>query len=193
MTTFQILTGENWNSVMYDAITYNGSWGYFASVYFLGLIIIGDYLVLNLFLAILIDGFCNQHAEEADSAAGAGEEGTSHAEEEDAERKAKQIREAFQQEMLEKQTKSDMLLHPAFRSDIKSLGMFAANSELRQLVGGIVFSDLFDNIIMITILLSCASLVVDTPNPKPTGATQVFIEVVDVSSTWIFIVEAILK
>ena len=175
---------------MYDAVKYNGNWGWFASVYFLLLIIIGDYLVLNLFLAILIDGFCNQHAEEGD---GTPAENDDSGDEDDAELKAKQIREAFRQEMLEKQTKNDMLLHPAFRVDVKSLGMFASNSELRQIVGGIVFSDLFDNIILFTILLSCASLVVDTPNPKPTGSTQVFISVVDVASTWIFIVEAVLK
>ena len=176
---------------MYDAIKYNGSWGYFASLYFLLLIIVGDYLVLNLFLAILIDGFCNQHAEEGDGTPA--DDDDNDGDEEDAELKAKQIREAFRQEMLEKETKNDMLLHPAFRGDVKSLGMFAANSELRQIVGGIVFSDLFESIILCTILLSCASLVVDTPNPKPTGPTLVFISVVDTASTWIFIVEAVLK
>ena len=54
LTTFQILSGENWNEVLYDAIN---STSYAAVVYFVLLVVIGNFLVLNLFLAILLSKF----------------------------------------------------------------------------------------------------------------------------------------
>eukprot|EP00803_Ostreobium_quekettii_P004183 evm.model.scf_87.8 EVM.evm.TU.scf_87.8 scf_87:120717-129538(-) len=54
ITIFQILTGENWNEVMYDGMR---STTYFASLYFLLIVVLGNYIILNLFLAILLDNF----------------------------------------------------------------------------------------------------------------------------------------
>ena len=56
-TTFQILTGENWNEVMYASIS---STSYAATVYFISLVLAGNYVVLSLFLAILIDAFTSK-------------------------------------------------------------------------------------------------------------------------------------
>jgi hypothetical protein len=50
-TVFQVLTGEDWNAVMFDGIR---SAGWVAAVYFCGLVMIGKYIVLNLFLAMLL-------------------------------------------------------------------------------------------------------------------------------------------
>jgi voltage-dependent calcium channel L type alpha-1D len=55
-TVFQILTTENWNSVMYDCRKVAGLGGV---IYPCSLIIIGDYIFMNLFLAILIGNFSN--------------------------------------------------------------------------------------------------------------------------------------
>mmetsp|Transcript_11321 Transcript_11321/g.26831 ORF Transcript_11321/g.26831 Transcript_11321/m.26831 type:complete len:1216 (+) Transcript_11321:1-3648(+) len=54
ITIFQLLTGENWNPVMYDGMR---SAGTFAVSYFVFLLIVGNYVLLNLFLAILLDNF----------------------------------------------------------------------------------------------------------------------------------------
>ena len=54
ITIFQILTGENWNEVMYDGMR---STGPLSCIYFLLLFILGNYIILNLFLAILLDNF----------------------------------------------------------------------------------------------------------------------------------------
>eukprot|EP00899_Mesostigma_viride_P019380 jgi/Mesvir1/27443/Mv07229-RA.2 len=54
ITIFQVLTGENWNEVMYNGIR---STGYPAAIYFLLLVLVGNYVILNLFLAILLDNF----------------------------------------------------------------------------------------------------------------------------------------
>ncbi|KAF4699724.1 hypothetical protein FOZ63_005205, partial [Perkinsus olseni] len=54
ITVFQILTGENWNTVMYDAVLAVG-WG--AVLFFIALVIFGQSVILNLFLAILMSKF----------------------------------------------------------------------------------------------------------------------------------------
>lgn len=53
-TIFQILTGENWNVIMYDGIKAAG-WGFI--VYFVMVVVFGNFVILNLFLAILMMNF----------------------------------------------------------------------------------------------------------------------------------------
>lgn len=50
----QILTGENWNVVMMDGWR---SSGWSAVLYFISLVVLGNFIVLNLFLAILLGNF----------------------------------------------------------------------------------------------------------------------------------------
>ncbi|XP_065581494.1 muscle calcium channel subunit alpha-1-like isoform X3 [Artemia franciscana] len=62
LTVFQILTGEDWNVVMYDGIrAYGGvaSPGILACVYFIILFICGNYILLNVFLAIAVDNLAD--------------------------------------------------------------------------------------------------------------------------------------
>uniref|UniRef100_A0A8C1L9L8 Voltage-dependent N-type calcium channel subunit alpha n=1 Tax=Cyprinus carpio TaxID=7962 RepID=A0A8C1L9L8_CYPCA len=61
MTVFQILTGEDWNAVMYHGIESQGGvrGGMFSSVYFIVLTLFGNYTLLNVFLAIAVDNLAN--------------------------------------------------------------------------------------------------------------------------------------
>ncbi|XP_018341903.1 PREDICTED: muscle calcium channel subunit alpha-1 isoform X4 [Trachymyrmex septentrionalis] len=62
LTVFQILTGEDWNAVMYIGIlAYGGvaSIGVLACVYFIILFICGNYILLNVFLAIAVDNLAD--------------------------------------------------------------------------------------------------------------------------------------
>ena len=54
LSVFQILTGEDWNAVMYDGIRATSS---VSAFYFVSLILIGQYTILNLFIAILLANF----------------------------------------------------------------------------------------------------------------------------------------
>ncbi|XP_030825975.1 voltage-dependent L-type calcium channel subunit alpha-1F [Camarhynchus parvulus] len=81
LTVFQILTGEDWNGVMYDGImAYGGPVfpGMLVCVYFVILFICGNYILLNVFLAIAVDNLAdgdniNSGGDKKDKA---GEEGT---------------------------------------------------------------------------------------------------------------------
>ncbi|XP_052339038.1 voltage-dependent L-type calcium channel subunit alpha-1D-like isoform X6 [Oncorhynchus keta] len=62
LTVFQILTGEDWNAVMYDGImAYGGpfSSGMVVSIYFIILFVCGNYILLNVFLAIAVDNLAD--------------------------------------------------------------------------------------------------------------------------------------
>ncbi|KAK6640591.1 Voltage-dependent calcium channel type D subunit alpha-1 [Polyplax serrata] len=83
LTVFQILTGEDWNAVMYDGIrAYGGvsSIGIVASIYFIILFICGNYILLNVFLAIAVDNLAD-----ADSLGDVEKEGDGDNQEEDGE------------------------------------------------------------------------------------------------------------
>ena len=65
LTVFQILTGEDWNSVMYDGVKSQSSskniglgnlvW----ASYFVILFVLGNYILLNVFLAIAVDNLAD--------------------------------------------------------------------------------------------------------------------------------------
>ncbi|XP_068170503.1 dihydropyridine-sensitive L-type skeletal muscle calcium channel subunit alpha-1-like [Antennarius striatus] len=58
ITVFQILTGEDWNTVMYDGIMAHGGPvmpGILVSLYFIILFVCGNFILLNVFLAIAVD------------------------------------------------------------------------------------------------------------------------------------------
>ncbi|XP_021020266.1 voltage-dependent L-type calcium channel subunit alpha-1S [Mus caroli] len=58
ISVFQVLTGEDWNSVMYNGImAYGGPTypGVLVCIYFIILFVCGNYILLNVFLAIAVD------------------------------------------------------------------------------------------------------------------------------------------
>uniref|UniRef100_A0A2C9LKY1 Ion transport domain-containing protein n=1 Tax=Biomphalaria glabrata TaxID=6526 RepID=A0A2C9LKY1_BIOGL len=62
LTVFQILTGADWNEVMYNGINAQGGvegQGMFYSIYFVVLTLFGSYTLLNVFLAIAVDNLAN--------------------------------------------------------------------------------------------------------------------------------------
>uniref|UniRef100_G1KNS0 Voltage-dependent L-type calcium channel subunit alpha n=1 Tax=Anolis carolinensis TaxID=28377 RepID=G1KNS0_ANOCA len=78
LTVFQILTGEDWNTVMYDGImAYGGPYfpGMLVCVYFIILFICGNYILLNVFLAIAVDNLleCEEEEEEEEAEEGSEE------------------------------------------------------------------------------------------------------------------------
>jgi len=59
LTVFQTLTMENWNSLLYDAIRAN-VFKAISCFYYISWIFIGNFILLNLFLAILLDSFLEE-------------------------------------------------------------------------------------------------------------------------------------
>ena len=74
ITTFQILTTANWNDNMHEAAAARGVSPPFptapnraAAMYFYVIIIVGNYILLNMFIAIIIQKFAEQRMEAVDA------------------------------------------------------------------------------------------------------------------------------
>ena len=63
VTVFQVISGENWNETMYIGMRFNGVVG---SIYFVSLFVLGNFVALNLFLAILLQNFGDDDDDEDD-------------------------------------------------------------------------------------------------------------------------------
>ena len=61
LNSSQVLTGEDWNEVMYQGIESQGGHraGMIYSLYFIILTLFGNYTLLNVFLAIAVDNLAN--------------------------------------------------------------------------------------------------------------------------------------
>ena len=59
-----MLTTENWNSVLFDSMRSEMIGLYAPVLYYVSWIFIGNFILLNLFLAILLDGFLAEDDEE---------------------------------------------------------------------------------------------------------------------------------
>ena len=78
IVSLQILTGEDWNVVMYDGIqAYGGikGLGAIAALYFIILFVTGNFILLNVFLAIAVDNLSTDEDEEPEAVDDGGEEG----------------------------------------------------------------------------------------------------------------------
>ncbi|CAF3877318.1 unnamed protein product [Rotaria magnacalcarata] len=64
LTVFQILTQEDWNEVLYNGMEKTSPW---SALYFIGLIIICYYILVNLLIAIFVEGFSNEGEDEPPS------------------------------------------------------------------------------------------------------------------------------
>ncbi|CAM5102820.1 unnamed protein product [Natator depressus] len=67
VTVFQILTQEDWNKVLYNGMASTSSW---AALYFIALMTFGNYVLFNLLVAILVEGFQTEEITKREDASG---------------------------------------------------------------------------------------------------------------------------
>jgi len=66
VTIFQVLTMENWQSVLFDSMRSPMN-PYAISIFYIMWIFLGNFILLNLFLAILLDSFLEEDEESNES------------------------------------------------------------------------------------------------------------------------------
>uniref|UniRef100_A0A8C4SC17 Voltage-dependent L-type calcium channel subunit alpha n=1 Tax=Erpetoichthys calabaricus TaxID=27687 RepID=A0A8C4SC17_ERPCA len=189
LTVFQILTGEDWNSVMYDGImAYGGPVfpGMIVSVYFIILFICGNYILLNVFLAIAVDNLAD-----ADNI--------------NTNKKGKEL------SVIRADTaKEDAVSESQSTSNIDKLADFAPKEKVTPIPDGSAFfclsktnpirvachalinHHIFTNLILVFIILSSISLAAEDPIRAHSSRNQV-LGYFDYAFTSIFTVEILLK
>ncbi|KAG5309822.1 CAC1A protein, partial [Acromyrmex insinuator] len=204
LTVFQILTGEDWNEVMYKGIE-SQSMAY--SVYFIVLMLFGNYTLLNVFLAIAVDNLAN--AQELSAAE----------EEKQEEDKEKQLQELekeieslqrpadaprteicpptqnFRDGKIETQTSEERRQDdtgPKPMLPYSSMFILSPTNPIRRGVHWIVNFRYFDFFIMLVILLSSIALAAEDPVVQDAKRNKI-LSYFDYAFTGVFTIEMVLK
>ncbi|KFW07000.1 Voltage-dependent L-type calcium channel subunit alpha-1C, partial [Eurypyga helias] len=195
LTVFQILTGEDWNSVMYDGImAYGGPSfpGMLVCIYFIILFICGNYILL--FLAIAVDNLADA------------ESLTSAQKEEEEEKERKKLARGEFSNAEEDEEEPEMPVGPRPRPmselhlkekavpmpDASAFFIFSPNNRFRVHCHRIVNDNIFTNLILFFILLSSISLAAEDPVRHLSFRNQILGNA-DYVFTSIFTLEIILK
>eukprot|EP00924_Labyrinthula_sp_SR-Ha-C_P002687 augustus_masked-scaffold_13-processed-gene-4.8-mRNA-1 protein AED:0.09 eAED:0.10 QI:0/-1/0/1/-1/1/1/0/1606 len=156
MVVFQVLTGENWNELLYEGLfVLDGS--IVVYLYYVSLNIIGGYIVLNLFLAILLSRFDSKDDDDDE---------TSDVSEEDREklRKSKVV-------PIDEKPTDIPALNPSggdsstagVNTKISTCWVMNANYPLREGAIRLINGVWFDRFILILIFISTVLLILDEP------------------------------
>lgn len=182
VTVFDILTSENWNSIMYNAAGPNGI-GY--TLYFIFVLVVGNYVLLNLFLAILISQFENDDDDD--------DEATLPIEY----LESQENFEGVPVESKEKRNKEKLRIridHKASQPlQLKGNSFYIFNPQnfVRTSFRLLMLHPYFDSAIYCLIALSCAILMLDEPNQIP--ITVNFLSIISNVVLALFTLEFLIK
>ncbi|XP_026130795.1 voltage-dependent L-type calcium channel subunit alpha-1D isoform X9 [Carassius auratus] len=203
LTVFQILTGEDWNAVMYDGImAYGGpsSSGMIVCIYFIILFICGNYILLNVFLAIAVDNLADAESLNTDS-----DDKKKGDENEENEEDAKAGDEDEKDNAEEDEDLPDVPAGP--RPMISELVkkekitpipegsaffIFSNTNPIRVACHKLINHHIFTNLILVFIMLSSASLAAEDPI-RNFSARNIVLGYADYVFTSMFTFEIVLK
>ncbi|XP_031638409.1 voltage-dependent calcium channel type A subunit alpha-1-like isoform X2 [Contarinia nasturtii] len=207
LTVFQILTGEDWNEVMYQGIVSQKSYyNMIYSSYFIILTLFGNYTLLNVFLAIAVDNLAN--AQELTAA-------EEEKEEEDRDKQLQELEKEMEALNADKAGKSEpenittVAISKKTRTKPKaeipidetgpkpmlpysSLFIFSSTNSIRCAAHWIVNLKYFDFFIMLIIGLSSMALAAEDPVDEHSSRNQI-LNNFDHAFTAVFAVEMFLK
>ncbi|KAM9344014.1 LOW QUALITY PROTEIN: voltage-dependent L-type calcium channel subunit alpha-1D [Pholidichthys leucotaenia] len=193
LTVFQILTGEDWNTVMYDGImAYGGpaSSGMVVCIYFIILFICGNYILLNVFLAIAVDNLAD--AESLN---------TAQKEEEEAKKRKNKCDDGDENDELPEvplgprpQRFSELSIKEKTPPipEGSAFFIFSSTNPFRVLCHKLINHQIFTNLILVFIMLSSVSLAAEDPI-RNFSARNIILGYFDYAFTAIFTVEILLK
>ncbi|KAG6457067.1 hypothetical protein O3G_MSEX010098 [Manduca sexta] len=181
LTVFQILTGEDWNEVMYDGIQSQGGIkkGMIYSLYFVILVLFGNYTLLNVFLAIAVDNLAN--AQELTAA-----------EEEQVEEDKEKQQQNKKKEEAKKEDEEEIPDGPKPMLPYSSMFILTPTNPIRRGAHWVVNLRYFDFFIMVVICMSSAALAAEDPVDEDSGRNKI-LNYFDYAFTGVFTVEMLLK
>ncbi|XP_050553677.1 voltage-dependent calcium channel type A subunit alpha-1 isoform X4 [Spodoptera frugiperda] len=181
LTVFQILTGEDWNEVMYDGIQSQGGIqrGMIYSLYFVILVLFGNYTLLNVFLAIAVDNLANA------------QELTAAEEEQVEEDKEKQLQNKKKEEA-KKEDEDEVPDGPKPMLPYSSMFILSPTNPIRRGAHWVVNLRYFDFFIMVVICMSSAALAAEDPVVEESDRNKI-LNYFDYAFTGVFTVEMLLK
>lgn len=191
VTTFQILSVENWQNVLYDGM--RSSAGFSSCLFFISWILLGNYVILNLFLAILLDSFSENVSEESTSDGKImliNKNANSKKNREETMRIIENMNSESDDET-DNPSEKKPTISSAFNG--KSFFVFTIDNAVRKFCIALYTSKNFENFIMALISLTSLKLAVDTYLTKSSQEIQTISSLLDVAFTFLFLAEFIIK
>lgn len=199
VTTFQVLTTENWNDILTSSL--RSSAGPVSSLFLITWVVLGNFIFLNLFLAILIESFSGEEETQDEF---------NHPELRLISTSNMKIKKKLQliEDMKvesESENYTEELEQPELMKSIsklfkgnycqKSYFIFEKNNKVRVFCFKIISNPFFDNLTLFVIILNSVKLVWDTylldsPSSSPQKTVS---NVMDYVFTGIFMLEFLLK
>ena len=199
LTSFQILTGEDWNVVMYNGMRATGDW---VAIYFVLYYILGNYLMLNLFIAVLLNNrLLNEDVETKDKSDNNNNNNNDPEEEIDPfdnneEQQSSLTRASIvagnQAEDPPAKRRSPGFLRPYIDNN-RSCFLFNRENKFRYLIHRAAEHWVFEVVVFIAIISSTTFLTLESPLRPPDHPMEVFLADVNFVMIWIFLVEMLLK
>jgi hypothetical protein len=189
-TTFQVITFDSWQIVMYDAIRATDSgW---SALFFVAWVVIGAMVMLNLLLVIILDVYVITSHATADS------EESEEAAEDDFSNPltASPSIDRTNVSTFEFEVNSD----PGGEEEVydindgqfgtsSSCGVFSSGSRVREICTKIAESKRTDHFILFLIFANCVTMAMDHPDVDPDGDKRMLLDYVDFVFTVLFTVE----
>ncbi|XP_050304148.1 voltage-dependent calcium channel type A subunit alpha-1 isoform X3 [Anthonomus grandis grandis] len=208
LTVFQILTGEDWNEVMYNGINALGGpkGGMVYSLYFIILMLFGNYTLLNVFLAIAVDNLANAQELTAAEEEQAEENKEKQALELEKEMEALQMEGSTprvevnspspttsrRKKKEEKPEEEEEIVGPKPMLPYSSMFILSSTNPIRRGAHWVVNLRYFDFFIMIVICLSSAALAAEDPVEEHSFRNTI-LDKFDYAFTGVFAIEMFLK
>jgi len=223
ITIFQVLTGENWNAVMYDCRrSKKPEDAYLAYAYFMLLMFMGGFVVMNLFLGILLAEFeGNEEFSGASEGAAAitgfkskmratmssmaalksnssGSNGSgvgflgALTSAKEAQVDPKEAEEGPAESEEEKPAEAEKGGEGELEEN-NSLFIFSQTNPVRVACRDLVTRKWFDNTIVGVIVVSSLCLAIENPLDDPDGGLAAVLKLLDTIATIIFIIECVAK
>ncbi|XP_034538500.1 voltage-dependent T-type calcium channel subunit alpha-1H-like isoform X1 [Notolabrus celidotus] len=183
VTVFQILTQEDWNLVLYNAMSTTSPW---AILYFVVLIMVGKYVLLNVLVGIVVQSF--QDISSPSSASS----------ETDPSRPS--VTDPAPDLALPDTSEDERtlnfiqkVLHWCKDHDEWSLYVFSPRNRCRMICRRMVSHSMFDHVILLFILLSCVTIAMERPGIDPRSTERLILNVSLYVFSAVFLVEMLLK
>ena len=177
-TTFQIMTFDSWQLVMYNGIRAGGG---VAALYFVAWVVLGSMVMLNLLLVIIMEVYVSVKESFSDEALQAAMGDMIDIDLDEMLSPIAKGKDAFEEE--EQEGGEEELDFGA------SCGIFAIDSKFREVCVIITHSKHLDHFVLMLILANCVTMAMDHPEIDPSSDLRWYLDVIDFVFTVVFTVE----
>ncbi|XP_023271811.1 voltage-dependent T-type calcium channel subunit alpha-1H-like [Seriola lalandi dorsalis] len=216
VTVFQILTEEDWNLVLYNAVAATSQWTFF---YFFAIILVGKHVLLNVLMGVVVQSFQAIHSSDSDDEDSISS--TSSSQTSESESSLSENHETNGSSRPDEDcplppcgsgsptvissAPTDTNDHDTSLSWIRrvlrwcrqhedwSFFLFSPQNRFRIFCQRVISHPIFDYVILLFILLSCVTLAIERPGINPTSRERQILKLSNYVFSAVFLVEMLFK